>query len=422
MTRRMKDSGVEWIGCIPEEWNLIKGKNIFAQSMERGNENLILLSATQDRGVIPKESLEGVVQVKEETDLMTFKTVHVGDFIISLRSFQGGFEMSEIEGVITPAYTVFRKKKNIHNNYYKMLFKCSSFIEKMNSLTVGIRDGKNIAYSDFADTLLVVPPIEEQIKIANYLDQKCNQIDKTIEKEKQLIEKLKEYKQSIITEAVTKGLNPNVKMKDSGVEWIGEIPKHWKVVRIKNILTFNPSYSENLNDDDIVSFIPMENLKNNKIEPRTSQLSKVKGGYTYFADNDIIMAKVTPCFENGNIAVTEGLINGVGFGSSELYVFRCTKSYTRYIFYYLQNSIFKQRCISTMYGTGGLKRVSSNFVYNYKMSLPNENEQKQIADYLDKKCSSIDKLISNKEKLIEKLTEYKKSLIYECVTGKREIR
>lgn len=418
MTRKMKDSGVEWIGEIPEGWNLSKIGSVYKErSTKVSDKDFKPLSVTKN-GVV--NQLENAAKTDNGDNR---KLVKKNDFVINSRSDRrGSCGISSCDGSVSLINIVLEPRNQMSNLYYNYVFKSEEFADEFYRWGNGIvNDLWSTKWSSMKRIYIPYPYYEQQEKIANYLDKKCNKIDQTIEKEKQVIEKLKEYKQSVITEAVTKGLNPDVKMKDSGVEWIGEIPEDWKMVRIKNILIFNPPYSENLNDADNVSFIPMECLKNNRIEPKVSELSKVKGGYTYFANGDIIMAKVTPCFENGNIAVAEDLTNNVGFGSSELYVFRCTKSYTRYIFYYLQNNIFKQRCISTMYGTGGLKRVSSNFVFNYKLAIPPLNEQQEIADHLDKKCSAIDKLISNKEKVIEKLTEYKKSLIYECVTGKRDV-
>lgn len=235
--REMKDSGIEWIGEIPKEWNARRAKTLFRQRMSKGNTNTVLLAATQKYGMFPQHLLEGVVQVKEDTDFQTFKTVHTNDYVISLRSFQGGFEISEYEGVCSPAYQVFYNVKDINFGFYRYLFKSDCFISKMNSLTVGIREGKNIQFSDFAKTKIPIPPLSTQHRIADYLDDKCGKIDRYIEQQKQVIEKLKAYKQSVITEAVTKGLDPTVPMKDSGVEWIGEIPEHWAMIRLKFMLT-----------------------------------------------------------------------------------------------------------------------------------------------------------------------------------------
>ena len=323
--RQMKDSGVEWMGQIPEKWKVQRAKTLFLQRLTKGNQYTVLLAATQKHGMLPQSEVEGVVQVKEDADLQQFRTVHKNDFVISLRSFQGGFEFSQYEGVCSPAYQVFYSTKPICYSYYRMLFKSDGFIKKMNSLTVGIRDGKNIQYDDFANSLVPVPPLKEQEHIADYLDRKCAEIDAIIAKQQQIIEKLKEYKLSIITEAVTKGLDPNVPMKDSGVEWIGKVPEKWDISRIKYICVFNPKRKE-INCNAFVSYAPMECVKDGYLIKKQIRYTDISTGLTSFEDGDIIMAKVTPCFENGNIAIAKDLINKFGVGSSELFVFRATKS------------------------------------------------------------------------------------------------
>jgi len=425
MTRKMKNSGIEWIGEIPEEWNIgklkkyaylktgatpsTKNQEIFKGEFKwftPGDFNESLILKNSFRHLNKDYVAENIVPIYPKNSVL----------IVGIGATIGKLGFTTEESSSNQQITAIMSKEDIDSKFLLYMMLASVDVIKQTALftTLPILNNQTLG-----ETLILNLPKKQQIKIANYLNHKCIKIDQIIEKQKQVIKKLKEYKQSIITEAVTKGLNPNVNMKDSGVEWI---PEHWDINHIKYILKFNPGYNENLKENDEVSFAPMETLKNDKLEPVISTMDKVKGGYTYFANEDIIMAKVTPCFENGNIAIATNLKNGVGFGSSELYVFRCTKVNNRFIFYYLQNEIFRQRCISTMYGTGGLKRVSSNYVYNYKLALPNLNEQQEIANYLDEKCKSIDKSIAQKEKLIEKLTEYKKSLIYEYVTGKREVK
>lgn len=250
--REMKDSGIEWVGQFPNNWKLKKGKYLFKQHNNRGNlKCLQLLSPSQKFGVIPQTLLEelttqNVVKVSEKANLNDFKTVHVDDFCISLRSFQGGFEYSRYEGVVSPAYQIFSAiGDNLCDGYYRYLFKDKSFIDKMNSYTMTLRDGKNIAFDDFGNTYIPVPPKSEQEKIANFLDSKCSEIDAISADIQKEIEILEQYKRSVITEAVTKGLNPDVEMKDSGIEWVGSIPVHWDTIpirylfaecRLKNIL------------------------------------------------------------------------------------------------------------------------------------------------------------------------------------------
>ena len=242
---KYKDSGIAWIGEIPEHWELRKGKNLFKLRNSKGNNNAILLAATQKYGMIPQSQVEGVVQVKQNTDLNTFKTVHKNDYVISLRSFQGGFEMSEYEGVCSPAYQVFYSTKPCCNYFFKYMFKSYGFVSQINAFTLGIREGKNIQYEDFSLMKLPLPTIQEQQSIATYLDQKCGEIDELITLQEGMITKLQSYKQSVITETVTKGLNKNVPLKDSGIEWIGEIPEHWICTVFKKFLSEPMQYGAN---------------------------------------------------------------------------------------------------------------------------------------------------------------------------------
>lgn len=427
--REMKDSGIEWIGLVPNNWKLKRGKYLFKQHNNRGNlKCLQLLSPSQKFGVIPQTLLEqlttqNVVKVSEKANLNDFKTVHVGDFCISLRSFQGGFEYSRYEGVVSPAYQIFSAiGDNLCNGYYRYLFKDKSFIDKMNSYTMTLRDGKNIAFDDFGNTYIPVPPKSEQEKIAGYLDSKCSEIDAISADIQKEIETLEQYKRSILTEAVTKGVNPDVEMKDSDVSWIGKIPKNWYISKIKYICKFSPSCNtRNLTGDSIVSYAPMECIKNGYAIEKVVPYGTIPKSLTPFENGDIVMAKVTPCFENGNIAIMNDLASGIGFGSSELFVFRAKAIFTKYLFYWLQNIKFTEQAASTMIGVGGLKRVSSQFIRNSEVCLPPVFEQIRIANYLDRVCSEINILYDKKEQQLKILENYKKSLIYEYATGKKEV-
>ena len=204
----LKDSEI-WYNKIPQNWSVKKGKYIFTQRNEKGNNiSLQLLSPTQKYGVIPQDMYEEIsgmsaVKLNDKTNYAMLKTIHKGDFCISLRSFQGGFEYSEYEGVVSPAYQVFYPIIEVDRGYYKYLFKENGFIEVMNSYTMSLRDGKNIAFDDFGNTFLPVPPLDEQKAIAEYLDRKCAEIDKIIAYKKAQIETLDEYKKSLIYEYVT---------------------------------------------------------------------------------------------------------------------------------------------------------------------------------------------------------------------------
>ncbi|MBP3855890.1 MAG: restriction endonuclease subunit S [Ruminiclostridium sp.] len=205
----MRDSGVQWVGMMPAHWKMKRGKYMFCQRNTRGNNIVLqLLSPTQKYGVIPQTLYEEIsgysaVKLNDKTDFSTLKTIHKGDYCISLRSFQGGFEYSEYEGVVSPAYQVFYPTINLCRDFYKHLFKTQVFIDEMNSFTMSLRDGKNIAYDDFGNTYLPIPPINEQQKIADHLGEKCAELDGVIADKKKQIETIEEYKKSLIFEYVT---------------------------------------------------------------------------------------------------------------------------------------------------------------------------------------------------------------------------
>src|SRR5699024_7406351 len=200
----------------------------------------------------------------------------------------------------------------------------------------------SITSTDLVNEYFINPPLKEQKSIANFLDKKVSQIDNIISKTKESIEEYKKYKQYLITEIVTKGIDENIDIKDSGIDWIGDIPEHWDVVKMKNIANLMPKCNKGqLNEDTKVSFLPMENIKDGYFINNESKLENNNSSYVEFENEDILVAKVTPCFENGNLTIAQDLYNGFGFGSSELFVFRCNdKTYNRYLFYYMQNEIF----------------------------------------------------------------------------------
>lgn len=419
--REMKDSGIEWIGEIPKDWSLKKGRYLFVQRNDRGNdENLQLLSPSQKFGVIPQSLLEDLttqttVKLKENTDLSTLKTVHKGDFCISLRSFQGGFEYSEYEGVVSPAYQVFYKKEDLVNTYYKYIFKDSSFISKMNSYTMSLRDGKNISYFDFGNTYLPLPTVCEQQQIADYLDTQCSEIDATAEDIQKEISLLEDYKKSVITEAVTKGLNHDAEMKDSGIEWIGQIPKHWEIIRIGYILGEIDRRSitgmeESLSVSQVLGVVPSSQIAvpstastmvgQKIVEPGELVLNKLK-------------AHLGVCFVS----------NYKGLVSPDYAVYKANEKVKSKLLEYVFHTA---SCIWEFkkYITGvgqGLSRLYTKDLFRINVALPDMLEQQQIVSYLDTKCSEIDTLIADKKRQLDILAEYKKSLIYEYVTGKKEV-
>ena len=416
-----KDSGVDWIGQIPEHWELMHLRNFISLFSEKGFGDLQLLSVTREKGVIlrDKNNLEENHNFVPD-DLSGYKHVKVGDFVINkMKSWQGSYGISKFEGIVSPAYYTC-KLSGVNPEFFSNAIRSKIYSAFFMQFSKGVRVGQWDLDSNAMKSIpFILPPISEQQAIAAYLDDETGKLDAAVEKLERMVEVLKERKQLIISKAVTRGLDDSVPLKDSGVEWIGQIPEHWNLRKIKSVSIFNPSKkTANL---DLVGYAPMECIRTGAIEIRSISFKQLPTGLTYFENGDLVVAKVTPCFENNNIAIAKNLTNGCAFGSSELFVFRPTNICDKFLFYYFQDEQFKNKCCSTMRGTGGLKRVQSDFVLNAKIPYPDLSEQQAIAAYLDEKVGKLDEAIEKQLRMIELLKERKQILISDVVTGKIKV-
>lgn len=274
--------------------------------------------------------------------------------------------------------------------------------------------------------ILNIPSLEIQKQITNFLDKKISQLDSLISKKQELIKKLKEKRIALITQAVTKGIDDKAPTKNSGISWLGYIPKHWEVRRLRFLIISNPVKSEvsNLDLDIEVSFLPMEaiNEYGGISYEHTKVMGDVYNGYTFFRNRDVLVSKITPCFENGKGTIANDLINGIGFGTTELHVMRANEEIDiEYLFYLSISDSFRKLGNAEMLGAGGQKRVPEEFIKNFKIGFPEIEEQKQIVSYLNKHLSKLDKLIFLNQKSITKLEEYRIALITNAVTGKIDL-
>lgn len=418
--RATKDSGFEWIGEIPTSWKLYKGKYMFTQRNLRGNAiELQLLSPTQKYGVVPQSVYEdrsgmNAVKLNENANLSALKTIHKGDFCISLRSFQGGFEYSEYEGVVSPAYQVFYPVVKVARGYYKYLFKESGFIEKMNSYTMTLRDGKNIAFADFGNTYIPCPPVDEQQRIADFLDAKCAEIDALTADIQTQIDTLEQYKRSVITETVTKGLNPDAEMKDSGVFYMAPMNAAWKLTKIGYICS---KLSRSFAPEDTALICSNKGKVQVRADDLTGIMVSDDNAMQGIHAGDIAIHGMDTW--HGAIALSEydGKITRV------VHVCDSTED-KRFIVYYMQHLAFQgvYKLISN-----GVRGNTSDFrswdkVRDIWIAIPEtKEEQAAICDYLDSQCTAVEEVIATKKEQLEVLGEYKKSLIFEYVTGKKEV-
>jgi len=416
-----KDSGAEWLGDLPIHWESIKMKHLFQDVSIKKKADAELLSVTQDQGVVPRTWVENRM-VMPSGALESFKFINKGDFAISLRSFEGGLEYCHHDGIISPAYTVLKAKRTFESQFYKYLFKSFSFISELQTSVVGIRQGKNISFEELSYSYLPIPPFPEQTAIAAFLDRKTALIDQAIGIKQKQIELLKERRQILIHKAVTRGLNPNVKMKDSGVEWIGEIPEGWEISKL-GYLTYKigdglhgtPNYT----DGTEFYFINGNNLSTGYIE--ITEQTKTVSEREYSLHKKELTDKTLLLSINGTIG-NVAFYNGerVMLGKSAAYLNFFSDSNIEYIKWFLESSIFKNYYELQLSGST-INNFSLYSIGKTPIVLPSKNDQNEIVEYLKATTSKIATAISLKEQEIEKLKEYKATLINSAVTGKIKV-
>lgn len=413
--REMKDSGVAWIGEIPKEWKILPNKYLMKKEKSicesYNGEDILSLSM---KGVVVRDlnsggkmplSFDGYQYLKPGNLLMCLFDIDVTPRCIGL---------IRNNGLSSPAYSQFSLSNFAFNEYYYYYYLMLDNSKTLYHLAKNLRHSLTEEQLGMIST--AVPPLSIQHQIAAYLDQKCTQIDALIANQQKQIEKLKAYKQSLITETVTKGLNPDVPMKDSGVEWIGEIPEDWKVIRVKNLLNERKERSLT-GEEEPLSMSQKVGLVPTKILDMIPNMASSFVGAKIVYINDLVFNKLKAHLGVFSVSMYNGLV------SPDYAVYYSTgKANLKYLEY-----LFKTpQCICEFRkrSTGiaaGLTRLYTDGLFAIECPYPSFNEQQAIVSYLDQKCTQIDKLISIKQKKIEKLQQYKKSLIYEYVTGKKEI-
>nr|WP_315540730.1 restriction endonuclease subunit S [uncultured Haemophilus sp.] len=411
---------MEWLGEVPSHWEVKKMKFLFKDTSIKNKPDETLLSVTQNRGVIPRDWLEERT-VMPSGSLETFKFIEKYDFAISLRSFEGGLEICHHDGIISPAYTVLKyNKKLLNNGYYKYLFKCQKFISEMQTSIVGIREGKNISYEELKYSFLPIPQTIEQQKIAQFLDDKTAKIDQAVDLAEKQIALLKEHKQILIQNAVTRGLNPDVPLKDSGVEWIGQMPEHWEVKKLKfeaHITLGKMLCTEYKRGFHLKPYLKSKNIQWLNVD--TSSIDEM-----YFSSYELALYKL----EKGDLILSEGgEVGKTCMWNNELdecyiqnsaHKVRLYKKNNNKYFLYLFFSCGHLGVFDSIVNRVSIAHLTKDKLENMKFIFPTLAEQTVIADYLDKQTAKIDQAIALKTAHIEKLKEYKSVLINDVVTGK----
>lgn len=405
----MKDSGIEWIGKIPTEWKIERVGSLFMCRNEKVSDRDFAPLSVSKQGVVPQ-----IETVAKSDNSDNRKLVLKDDFVINSRSDRKqSCGLSFLDGSVSLINIVLsiRNKQQLTTSFLPYVMKNYGFAEEFYKWGHGIvADLWTTRWQELKSIFIPIPPLPEQQRIADYLDKQCSIMDKLAEILQQQIEKLKEYKQSVITEAVTKGLDPNVAMKDSGVEWIGQIPEEWNLVQIKNVTSVRNKKRSNEN----LPYIGLEN-----VESFSSKYVFTANAYDLSLSNiafsgDVIFGKLRPYLAKVLLIRKDCCV------SSEFAIFQCSNIYNKYLQYLLLSSCFIDAVNSATCGTK-MPRANIDYINSLPIAFPPLPEQQRIANYLDKKCEEIDMLIKIKQEKIDKLSEYKKSLIYECVTGKREV-
>jgi type I restriction enzyme S subunit len=420
----MKDSGVPWLGEVPKHWAVQRMKTLLRQRSEKGFPDEPLLAATQTKGVVRKEQYENrtVLALK---DLHLLKLVRVGDFVISLRSFQGGIEYARERGIISPAYTILYPHDQTIHGYLAWIFKSKPFIEGLSLFVTGIRQGQNIDYERLSRSSLPLPPPDEQAAIVRFLDHTDRQIRRYIRAKQKLIKLLEEQKQAIIHRAVTRGLDPNVRLKPSGVEWLGEVPEHWEVVTLRRVIrraVDGPHHSPSYVDDGI-PFLSARNIKADRWSLDDAKFISEED-YAEFSK------RVIP--EVGDVLYTKGGTTGVARAVDLPFKFQVwvhvavLKPNRRKIVpeflamilnaprSYEQAQLLTRGATNQDLGLGRMKDIV--------FALPPHDEQGRILEAVRARTAYNARAIEGARNEIALLREYRTRLIADVVTGKLDVR
>ena len=427
--REMKDSGIEWVHKIPINWQVHPVSYYYSERKNKNvgvkEDNLLSLSY----GNIVKKDIntsEGLLPAS----FSTYNIIEPGDIIIrptdlqnDKRSLRTGLVTER--GIITSAYIDLAPKRIIDARYFHYLLHTYDVIKVFYNMGNGVRQGLN--YDEFGRLMVFEPPLPEQHRIADFLDSKCSQIDEISKKIQEEIDTLEEYKKSIITEAVTKGLDPNVEMKDSGIEWIGEIPLKWQVKKIsyvsKSVSDIDHFMPKDFEGIDAVPYIMIGDLKD------SSSLINY-GGAKHVSPEDYKMLSRKSRIEYGDVIIaryaTIGTVCYVDTDKDMLVSYACLTIKTnslmngKYMYYYFKSSAFLED-VSQYINSNTQGNVGKDSLYKTKITVPPINIQEEIEEYLDEKTATINGFIEAKQQQLSILEEYKKSLIYEYVTGKKEV-
>lgn len=416
----MKNSGIEWIGEIPDDWE-VERLQWYIEEVKVSNNPMqtdCVLSLTNKAGVIPYEEKGAQGNVAKE-DYTQYKLAYPHTIVAnSMNILIGSVGICNYFGCVSPVYYVFKPTDKADLFYINYIMQTVPFQKELRRYANGILEIRlRVSANGILKRKIAIPSLDQQKSIVAEINKKCAAIDSMVANQQAQIEKLKEYKQSVITEAVTKGLDPSVPMKPSGVEWIGEVPINFSIQNIRSLFQIRKEVIGR--EPETVLSITQSGLKIKNVSENEGQMANSYANYQIVHIGDFAMNHMDLLTGGIGISKYEGVT------SPDYRVFEIKKvSYIKKYFLYVFETYYRNK-IFYAFGQGaanlGRWRLPAQNFYSIFIPVPSVKDQQQIADHLDKKCAEIDKLISVKQQKIEKLNEYKKSLIYEYVTGKKEV-
>lgn len=428
----MKPSGIEWIGDIPDDWEVRRGKYTLDLLMRPIRDNDEIITCFRDGQVTRRSNRreDGFTFADKE---IGYQGILKGDLVIhGMDGFAGAIGISDSDGKGSPVLNVCRPKNGSDTRYINYYLRTLALQNVFIALSTGIRERScDLRWKKIAELLFTIPPLKTQQKIADYLDEKCGEIDATIAKQKESIEKLKAYKQSLISETVTKGLDKSAPLKPSGIDYLGDIPAHWEVKRIKELFSFGKGLPIS-KEDLIENGVPVINY--GQIHSKDNNGTSIKDSLIRYVDLNYKNTNMTSLVESGDFifADTSEDLDGCGnciyvdskypiFAGYHCIILRSIKrNSSKYLAYLFQMDAWRTQIRRDVTGVKVFS-ISKKILGKSYILLPPRYEQECIVNYLQEKCNEIDIIINKKQNIIQKLDAYKKSLIFECVTGKQKI-
>ena len=418
--RTMKDSGVDWMGAIPENWEKPRISEILKEVTHRGKPHMPLLAASQKLGIVRQSKLPQRAMSSDENKRESFKKVEISDFVVSLRSFEGGIEYAWDDGIISPAYTVCKMNKKIaFPDYFRFVFKCHNFISGLGVFKKGIRDGQSIPFSSLRTFQAPSPPLPEQKAIAAFLDRETRKIDAQIDLLRKKSALLSEYRKAVIFEAVTKGPDRSVSMKESGVDWIGKIPDGWNACYLKK--SAHLQLGKMLTPEKTIpTQVEVPYFRSANITGSSENIKKMWATPAEISKNLVLSGDIL-ISEGGTIgfpklvhsidfqAIIQNSVHRVRFHQSQAYGF------------WVMKSIYDSGHYSTISSGVSIAHLTKEKIEIIPIPLPSLPEQEAIAAFLDLETARIDREILLIDRKTTLLAEYRKALIFEAVTGKMDL-